>query len=115
MTSPADVLEGRARWALVEGEALSVLRELPDACVDAVVTDPPYSSGGAYRGDRTASTGEKYVQNGTLTVRPSFGGDNRDQRAFGYWCALWLAECLRIAKPGAPICVFTDWRQLPTT
>jgi site-specific DNA-methyltransferase (adenine-specific) len=23
-------------------------------------------------------------------------------------------ECLRVAKPGSPLCVFTDWRQLPT-
>lgn len=27
---------------VVEGDALSVLRDLPDGCVDAVITDPPY-------------------------------------------------------------------------
>jgi site-specific DNA-methyltransferase (adenine-specific) len=98
-----------------QGEALSVLRSMPDASVDAIVTDPPYSSGGFTRGDRTGSTGKKYTLTGTLVDRPEFAGDNRDQRSFGYWCALWLSECLRVAKPGAPICVFTDWRQLPTT
>lgn len=30
-------------------------------------------------------------------------------------CSLWLSECLRVARGGAPICLFTDWRQLPTT
>jgi site-specific DNA-methyltransferase (adenine-specific) len=44
-----------------------------------------------------------------------FSGDSRDQHAYGYWCALWLAECLRITKPGGVCAMFTDWRQLPTT
>lgn len=28
---------------------------------------------------------------------------------------LWLSECLRLLREGAPVCVFTDWRQLPLT
>ena len=104
-----------AAWSFILGEALGVLRGLPDASVDAVVTDPPYSSGGFTRGDRTSDTTTKYVQTGVKIDRPDFAGDNRDQRSFGYWCALWLSECLRVAKPGSPIVVFTDWRQLPTT
>jgi len=115
VVSAAAVLAGEARWHVERAEALAFLRTLPDACVDAVITDPPYSSGGAFRGDRMAATSLKYVKTGTKVDRPEFSGDNRDQHAFGYWCALWLAECARIAKPGAPICVFTDWRQLPVT
>lgn len=103
------------RWRLEQGEALRLLRDMPDASVDAVITDPPYSSGGAFRGDRTGSTTTKYVNSDVKLERPDFSGDTRDQRSFGYWSALWLSECLRVAKPGAPICVFTDWRQLPTT
>lgn len=109
------VMAGRERFVLFQGESLRILRELPDACVDAVICDPPYSSGGFTRGDRMSETANKYVLNGTRLERPDFAGDNRDQRAFTYWCALWLSECLRIAKPGAPLCVFTDWRQLPST
>lgn len=111
----SDVLAGRARWSVTLGNALALLQAMPDACVDAVITDAPYSSGGQYRGDRIQSTGSKYVQHGTEIQRPDFAGDNRDQRSFGYWCSLWLSECLRVAKPGSPICLFTDWRQLPTT
>lgn len=101
------------RTTLYCGDALAVLRELPDNSVDAVVTDPPYSSGGAYRGDRTASTGSKYMRS-EVHVQDDFTGDNRDQRSFGYWCALWLGECHRIARPGSMIAVAADWRQLPT-
>lgn len=102
-------------WEIRQGEALAVLASLPDASFDALITDPPYSSGGQFRGDRMQATSTKYVMTGTATVRPEFAGDNRDQRAYAYWCALWLSECARILKPGAPAVLFTDWRQLPTT
>jgi site-specific DNA-methyltransferase (adenine-specific)/site-specific DNA-methyltransferase (cytosine-N4-specific) len=39
----AAVLDGAARWALMQGDCLDVLRALPDSSVDAVVTDPPYA------------------------------------------------------------------------
>jgi site-specific DNA-methyltransferase (adenine-specific) len=100
-------------WRIDQGEALQLLRGIPDESVEAIVTDPPYSSGGQFRGDRAASTGKKYVQTGTQIKRLDFQGDNRDQRSFTLWATLWLLECYRAAKPGAPIAVFTDWRQLP--
>lgn len=37
------VLEGSAQWAIVHGDCLDVLRELPDRSVAHVITDPPYS------------------------------------------------------------------------
>lgn len=102
---------------LYGGEALAVLQSLPSASVDAVITDPPYSSGGQFRGDRTADVHAKYVRGDSASGQSlaAFGGDNRDQRAYGYWCALWLSECLRITKPGGTCLLFTDWRQLPVT
>lgn len=96
-------------------DALEVLRHLPNASADAVITDPPYSSGGTYRGDRTAfTTGVKYTGLKRQHYAPDFEGDNRDQRSWGYWCALWLAQALRVTKPGGVLTVSADWRQLPT-
>jgi site-specific DNA-methyltransferase (adenine-specific) len=94
-----------------------MLRELPSVSVDGLVCDPPYSSGGAFRGDRTADPKTKYVTSDAASqgYLPTFAGDNRDQRAYGYWCALWLGEALRIVRPGRAAVLFTDWRQLPTT
>lgn len=100
---------------LYRGDTLDILRQLPDEHVAAVITDPPYSSGGLYRADRMASTGTKYRSTGAARRNADFPGDNRDQRAYGYWSALWLAECWRITEPGGSCLVFTDWRQLPTT
>lgn len=111
-TVPADAGE---RWQLFEGESLGVMQAIPDATVAAVITDPPYSSGGFTRGDRMASTTNKYVLTGTQIARPDFAGDNRDQRGYLKWCVAWLDECLRITRPGGSLLMFTDWRQLPTT
>lgn len=99
---------------LYNGDALEIIPRLSG--IDAVVTDPPYSSGGAFRSDRTKDTSEKYQQSGVQTkgIYGEFSGDNRDQRAFLLWCTLWLSLCLRASKPGAVFLGFTDWRQLPT-
>lgn len=96
-----------------QGDSLSILRTLPSASVDAVVTDPPYSSGGMMRSDRNQKTSDKYVFTNVKVERPEFFGDNRDQRGFLAWCSLWLAECWRVTRPGGALLMFTDWRQLP--
>lgn len=98
------------------GDALRILLDLPDVSIDALVTDPPYSSGGMLRGDRMGSPSAKYLQPDSSNQNlAEFSGDNRDQRAYAHWCALWLAECQRIVKPGGVAILFTDWRQLPST
>lgn len=104
-----------SRWTLHHGDCLAWLRTLPNESVDALITDPPYSSGGAYRGDRVSSTDDKYTRTEYMDRFASFDGDARDQRSFAYWEALVLSECLRIVKPGGVCAVFTDWRQLPST
>lgn len=95
------------------GDSLEILPSLPAGSVDAVVTDPPYSSGGAFRGDRTQKTVAKYVQSGAQVDRSEFTGDNRDQRSFLAWCSLWLCAARYAANDGAVLCSFIDWRQLP--
>jgi site-specific DNA-methyltransferase (adenine-specific) len=95
------------------GDCLSVLPQLP--AVDGVLTDPPYSSGGLFRGDRTSRTTIKYQGHESRHLYPEFSGDNRDQRGYAYWSAIWTGLAREIARPGAILGAFTDWRQLPTT
>lgn len=102
--------------ALYSGDALTVLRELPTGSVDAVIADPPYSSGGTTPGERTSQTARgKYVSTNAKHTLADFEGDQRDQRSYTYWLTLWLIEALRITKPRGIAMVFTDWRQLPST
>lgn len=102
---------------LWHGDALEVLNALPEGFCDGVITDPPYSSGGAFKGDRAIDTKSKYLSSssGNHEKTVDFGGDSRDQRAFHFWSTLWAAAALRVAKPGAPALFFTDWRQLPVS
>jgi site-specific DNA-methyltransferase (adenine-specific) len=99
--------------ALYCGDCLEILPQLRG--VDAIITDPPYSSGGQFRGDRMHNVVDKYVQTtSSHTSRAGFAGDTRDQRAFLAWATMWLSKALHVANDGAVLCVFTDWRQLPT-
>jgi len=87
------------------------LELLPMQC-DAIVTDPPYSSGGQFRGDRARATTEKYVS-AEFVNRSEFSGDNLDQRVFMVWSSWWLKAAIAGAAQGAALCCFTDWRQIP--
>jgi site-specific DNA-methyltransferase (adenine-specific) len=102
---------------LYRGDALRILPALPDLHPQfgLLLTDPPYSSGGAFRGDRAAPTGRKYQQSELRDKYRDFGGDNRDQRGYLAWTTLWLGLALDCLDPGALVALFTDWRQLPTT
>lgn len=104
------------RWQIIHADALDALRNISPGSVDLVLTDPPYSSGGLTRGDRMSLTTSKYTDqsNSGAAALAAFAGDNRDQRGWLHWSALWLGLCLRAAKPGALLACFVDWRQLPT-
>ena len=109
MTAPLQI--GGA--TLYCGDALDILPRLDP--VDAVFADPPYSSGGMFRGDRTTKTSEKYQSSRYRSLYAEFSGDSRDQRSYAHWSALWLSAALRLTRPSGVCGVFTDWRQLPTT
>jgi len=100
---------------LIRADCLRALRELGEVGISDVMADPPYSSGGAFRGDRTMATSAKYQGPKARGLYPEFSGDNRDQRSFAHWSALWLGACREITRAEGLIGVFTDWRQLPAT
>lgn len=98
---------------LILGDALEVLPDLTTGGVDAVVTDPPYSSGGQFRGDRAQRALSKYVRSESQAQYQDFTGDNRDQRSFLAWCSLWLCAAMHATTRGGVLCCFSDWRQVP--
>ncbi len=70
-------------WDIQQGDCLDLLRALPDNCIDAIVTDPPYGLG--------------------------FMGKKWDALPPG---KEWGAECLRVCKPGAHIVAFGGQRTI---
>lgn len=103
-------------WTLHRGDALTVLHTLPTGSADAVITDPPYNSGGMTSAQRTGDTARgKYVSGDAKHKLADFDGDTRDQRGYFAWMSLVLGQCYRLTRTSGPLLIFTDWRQLPVT
>lgn len=69
--------------ALFAGDCLDVLPAIRDEVVDTVFADPPFNLGKEY-GERTNDLRPDYLE----------------------WCHRWLAECVRILKPGGSMFVY---------
>ena len=79
MTWPDDFLN-----KVVQGDCRDLLRELPDGCVDAVVTDCPYGTGGWFRTETGLGAG--------------VGKDFHVQEEWDEWDIAWLYQAMRIAR-----------------
>jgi len=73
----------KVTYRLLNGDCIEVLKTLPDASVDSVVTDPPYELG--------------------------FMGKKWDASGIAYNVELWQ-ECLRVLKPGGHLLSFGGTR-----
>ncbi len=94
---PALYEDDTERWRLLESDALLTLAKLPDACIDAIVTDPPYG---------IAITGEAWDG---AAIRQAVNRDGerlRDGEAFERWTRCWATEARRVLKPGGHLLAF---------
>lgn len=73
-------------WALIAGDSLEVLPQLPPGCIDAVVTDPPYGIG--------------------FSGEPWDSGELTNAESFQRWTSEWAAGALRVLKPGGWLAAF---------
>lgn len=69
--------------ALFEGDCVEVLQAMPDASIDAVITDPPYAI--TYQGN---------------------DWDRYGPTAYQKFCTQWGGEVLRVLKPGGHLLSF---------
>ena len=91
------------RWALVAADSLALLPQLPDASVDAVVTDPPYGLG----------FGKEAWDGKDIARRFSSRGEaQRASVAFERFTATWAAECRRVLRPGGHLVAFGSPRMV---
>lgn len=105
---------GGEGWTILHGDTLSLLRSFQPGSFDALITDPPYASGGSKPCEKTRTTNQKYSSMDKDSALPDFDGDQKDQRSWTRWMAEWLSDARKVCKPGAPICLFIDWRQYPS-
>lgn len=108
-----EVYKSGSDWAILNGDTLKLVKTFLPGTLDAVITDPPYASGGAKQNDRNRTTNQKYSSMSGEKALPDFDGDQKDQRSWTHWMTEWLYDVRKASKSGAPICLFIDWRQYP--
>ena len=109
-----DESAGGENWRILHGDTLKLVKGFQPGIFDAVITDPPYASGGTKQNERNRTTNQKYSSMKAENALPDFDGDNKDQRSWTHWMAEWLYDVRKACKRGAPICLFIDWRQYPS-
>ena len=57
------------KWSILQGDALKVLGTFTPNTFDAVITDPPYASGGRTQAEKNKSTARKYSSMGENAVK----------------------------------------------
>ena len=62
------------KWSILQGDALKVLGTFAPNTFDAVITDPPYASGGRTQTEKNKSTARKYSSMGENAPPPFDGG-----------------------------------------
>lgn len=102
-------------YTMLHGDCMSLMPTMPEASYDAVITDPPYASGGMVTSARQEDPRIKYQNAKIQAYYPSFENDNRDQRTHLMWSVRWMEQALRLTRPGGWLMVFSDWRQVPLT
>jgi DNA modification methylase len=84
------------------GACEDILRTLPDACVDSIVTDPPYGLGTR---EPTAQDIELYLAGKALDTGGDFMGKAWEIPSVPTW-----RECYRVLKPGGYVLSFAGTR-----
>lgn len=113
---------------LYHGDCVEVLAELPEASVDAVVTDPPYGISfmgrqwdqpgqfGSARGDGRPRGGHANSRGAhDAMAAGSYDLSPAAMLNFQRWCTEWATECLRVLKPGGHLVAFggsRTWHRL---
>src|SRR5690348_8759808 len=87
------------------------MRGMGDASVDAIVTDPPYCSGGVNEASRTAA---KYqgLRSDTARRMGWFIGDNMGTAGLVFLLRAIAFEAVRVVRPTGSLVVFCDWRMV---
>lgn len=112
-------------YEIINADCLMAMQEMPDGCVDAIVTDPPYGLGfmgvvwDTYKtedgkrkgGSRTSATFDQVGGNHHPTCAADQARTRKSENEkFQAYMNPIFAEALRVAKPGAHLLCFGGTR-----
>ena len=82
---------------IITGDCLEVMKDWPDNCVDLVLTDPPYGSGG---------------RDGAVHLNdPNIMGNRISSETLIWFVRQYTVMFYRITKPHSHCYIFSDWRK----
>ena len=93
---------------IINADCLTALRDMPDASVDAIVTDPPYGLSNTTP-NQVADTITRWASGDREYLPTSVGFMGHEWDGFVPPVAVW-DECLRVLKPGGHLLAFAGSR-----
>ncbi|MCA9346777.1 site-specific DNA-methyltransferase [Candidatus Saccharibacteria bacterium] len=88
---------------IVQGDALELLRKLPDQCIDLLIADPPYNLS---KGMSLKLASGSLVGTGGNWEKVMQKWDDYDLLGYMEFTELWLREAKRVLKPTGSMWVF---------
>ena len=101
-------------WTILHGDTLQIIRAFKPQVFDALITDPPYASGGWKPAEKNRTTTQSTAAWTPRTPRPTSTGTIGIREAGP---AGWLSGCTMPVKPASRVrlsALFIDWRQYPS-
>lgn len=98
--------------SVICADSLETMRNMPDGCIDAVVTDPPYCSGGVSEASRSSASGQG-LRSENIARFGWFVGDNMGTAGLVWLLRVAAWECHRLLRGNGSMLMFCDWRMIP--
>ena len=94
---------------LYHADAIEIINALADCRPDAIIMDPPYSTGARRDSERQV----RGAMSRTLDDKDWFSHDTMTTWGFQWFLRALLTRARKILPNGAHVYVFCDWRQTP--
>ena len=101
-------------WELWEGDSLRLMRTIVADSIAAVITDPPYGSGGDSISARMRPSKTKYVSSDSSyqDSLPDIDGDALRPEAWNRNMKDFFEQTVRVLRPDGVFICFIDWRNI---
>jgi DNA modification methylase len=98
--------------SIINGDALETIKAMPAGSIDALLSDPPYCSGGFTETQKKQAKGQG-LRSETLRDLGWFEGDQMTSGGLAELLRSITFHTIPLLKNGGSLLYFTDWRMLP--